>query len=130
MKQLISRFVRDRDGSTIEVVIWMPIFVLILSLIADTSMIFFGQSRVYLITQVANRAYSVGNLENTDAVSEYIVAAVERIGATATVDVQVTDGIIHTKVVVPARPFEAIGLFSTLSNINLTITSDLVKETT
>ncbi len=130
MKQLISKFAKGQDGSTIEVVIWMPIFVLILSLIADTSMIFFGQSRVYLITQTANRAYSIGNLESTDAVSEYIVGAVEKIGGKATVDVQVTDGIIHTTVVVPARPFEVLGLFSSLSNINLKITSDLVKETT
>lgn len=106
----------------------MPVFVMILSLIADVSLIFHGQSRVYGITQVANRAFSIGNLESVEAVQEYIVGAVESIGGRATVSTKVEDGIIHTIIRVPASDFAAIGMFHSIVDINLTITSDHVQE--
>jgi Flp pilus assembly protein TadG len=129
MKGHLSKLTRKEDGSTIELVMWMPIFVLILSLIADVSLIFHGQSRVYWITQVANRALSIGNLESVDAAEEYIVGAVSAIGGHATVSIEVLDGIIHTIVNVPASDFAAIGMFHSIMDINLTIASDHVQET-
>lgn len=128
MKNLISQFIRNDAGSTIEFVLWLPVFMLILSLITDSTLIFFGQSRVYQVTQVANRAYSIGNFEAETEVATYIENAVAQMGAQASVNTSVTDGIIHTVVTVPARNFEAIGFFSVLSNIQLTVASDFVME--
>ncbi|MEJ2021163.1 MAG: TadE/TadG family type IV pilus assembly protein [Maritimibacter sp.] len=128
MKKLISTFARSESGTTIEFVLWLPVFVIILSLIADTSLIFFGQSRVYRVIQVANRAYSLGQLETESSLETYITNAVASIGATATVQSELNNGIIHTMVQVPARDFEALGLITVFSNLNLTMSSDLVKE--
>lgn len=130
MKRFLPNFARDEKGSTIEFVIWFPMFAIILSLIADTSLIFFGQSRIYRITQVANRAYSIGNLESETDLETYINSAVSAIGGSAEVTSRVTDGIIHTMVRVPARDFEAVGLITTFGDLKLTVTSDMVMENT
>ena len=42
----LSRFRRDEEGSaTIEAVLWIPMFMFLTVLIADTSFIFFGRAQ-------------------------------------------------------------------------------------
>ncbi|MEJ1992710.1 MAG: pilus assembly protein [Maritimibacter sp.] len=128
MNRVLSNFSKNESGSTIEFVIWLPVFVLVLSLIADTSLIYHGQSRVYMITQLANRAYSTGKFETADSAENYIKQEVAQIGGRASADVSVDDGIIHSVVTVPAVDFEALGLFGILNGLTLTVSSDMLME--
>lgn len=69
----LKKFKKSEDGSfTIEMVIWMPIFVIILAIIMNVSMIFFHESQMLRITQDAVRAFSLGRV--TEAEAEQIIA--------------------------------------------------------
>lgn len=63
-----AEFWRDEAGSfTIEMVIWMPIFAILLAIIMNLSMIFFYESQMLRITQDAVRAFSLGRLTENEA---------------------------------------------------------------
>ena len=72
------RFIRhDNGGVTIEAVLWMPVFVALLCLVADASLIFGRQAEVLRVVQDANRAMSVGkfgtdgDIDATDVARDY-----------------------------------------------------------
>lgn len=59
----LDRFLRrDESGgtTTIEFVLWLPIFVLILSLIVDVSFLFLRQAIMYDVASDTARRYAVG----------------------------------------------------------------------
>lgn len=69
----MNRFRRDESGSfTIEMVIWMPIFAILLAMIMNISMIFFHETQMLRIAQDAVRGFSLGRL--TEAEAEQLIA--------------------------------------------------------
>lgn len=99
----LERFLRDDDGSfTIEAVIWMPIFAIILALIFNVSMVFFTESQLLRIVQDANRAFSLGRLDDTTATENYITNALAYLDTTVAVTTTLDGGIISTVLNVPA----------------------------
>ena len=99
----LERFLRDDDGSfTIEAVIWMPIFAIILALIFNISMVFFTESQLLRIVQDANRAFSLGRLDDTTATENYITNALAYLDTTVAVTTTLDGGIISTVLNVPA----------------------------
>jgi Flp pilus assembly protein TadG len=60
-RSLIRNFLRGDTGSiSAEFVIWTPVFALVLSLVADTSLIFGSAAEVTRVVQDANRSLSLG----------------------------------------------------------------------
>jgi len=80
----------------------MPIFAIILALIFNISMVFFTESQLLRIVQDANRAFSLGRLDDTTATENYITNALAYLDTTVAVTTTLDGGIISTVLNVPA----------------------------
>ena len=122
-------FTRNESGSgTIETVLWVPVFALIIGLIADTSLIFGRQAEALRVVQDANRALSIGRLLTPEAAEAYVLDAISEISPNATVDTEVVDGIIITRLNMPASDLSATGVFATFDSVTVNITSEFMSE--
>ncbi|MBC7141878.1 MAG: pilus assembly protein, partial [Rhodobacteraceae bacterium] len=75
LKGRFSRFSRCDDGAaTVEAVLWLPLYVMLIALLADVSMMFHGQSRLLRIAQDANRNMSIGRLVSTADTEDFVLA--------------------------------------------------------
>lgn len=112
----IKAFVRAEDGSyTIESLIWIPIYMFIVALMLNVSIVFSAQSQPLRIVQDSNRSYSVGRIRDTLAIEQYVIERVAYIGAIPSVQSQLIDNsIIHTELTMPAKdlmPFSMLHKF-------------------
>jgi hypothetical protein len=123
----VTGFLRRQDGTaTVEAVLWMPVFVVLIALIADGSLLFNRQAEMLRLVQDANRAYSTRQLETTDDVvtwlSEEINVDSEDVQIVSFVDTStVPSGVIVTTVSVPASDLNAIGLIAAFRNFRMTV---------
>ncbi len=102
MKKLLQKFVGDDRGSaTIESVIWIPIFVWILAMIMNASMIIFEKNQAYRIIQNANRILSTGHMQTEEEVETYIAEHLVAIAPQATINTTILDGIVTSAVSYP-----------------------------
>lgn len=63
----LRRFQRSDEGSfTLEAVIWMPIFAILLAIIMNLSMVFYYESQMLRVAQDATRAYSMAKFAKKD----------------------------------------------------------------
>lgn len=128
-RSALHRFMRNDAGSgTIETVLWVPVFALIIGLIADTSLIFGRQAEALRVVQDANRALSIGRLLTPEAAEAYVLDAISEISPNATVDTEVVDGIIITRLNMPASDLSATGIFATFDSVTVNITSEFMSE--
>ena len=130
----LGRRLRAEDGgATVEAVLWVPFFILLLALIADASFLFHRQAQMLRAVQDANRAFSTGQFTTTEAVQDTLVGQYlplsEDVQAVSVLDTQtVPSGIIRTSLSIPARDVNSIGLIAGLGNFNLTVTSQHYRE--
>lgn len=126
----LHRFLRDEEGSfTVEAVIWMPIFAIILALIFNISMIFFTQSQILRVVQDANRAFSLGRLDSTSATENYISSALSYLGTTITVNTTLDQGIISTVLNAPAVDLMPMSFMrDQFADIAVTVTAQHIVE--
>ena len=96
--QKMRRFFRDENGSyTLEFVIWMPIFAILLAIVMNLSMVFYYESQMLRVTQDATRAYSLGRfIAPTEAekqllAEQYIQANLSFINAPLNIEVTLVD---------------------------------------
>jgi Flp pilus assembly protein TadG len=123
----------ESGSATVEAVLWVPVFILLLALIADASFLFHRQAQMLRAVQDANRAFSTGQLESSDEVRDALIAQYSVLSAdvqaVSVVDTSsVPGGIIRTSLSIPARDVNSIGLIASLSNLNLTVTSQHYRE--
>lgn len=103
LKAFGQRLLKDEDGSqTIEAVIWVPIFVTVLALVVDVSLVFFDQSQILLVVQDANRALSLGKFDDSAQVEAYVSENLQYLSDAVSVEAEVIDGFVTTTVTVPA----------------------------
>lgn len=124
---------RDReDGTaTVEAVLWFPIFIAVFGLMVDSAMIFHGQSKVLRIVQDANRNLSIGRFDSDAEVEAYIDAELATIGVTSSQTEAVSDlvaGTVTTMVLVPASELQLLGYFSALTNLEIPVTAQHMRE--
>jgi Flp pilus assembly protein TadG len=130
----LGRRLRAEDGgATVEAVLWVPFFILLLALIADASFLFHRQAQMLRAVQDANRAFSTGQFTSAQAVQDTLVGQYlplsEDVQAVSVLDTQtVPSGIIRTSLSIPARDVNSIGLIAGLGNFNLTVTSQHYRE--
>jgi len=129
-KSAWSRRLADESGSaSIEAVIWMPVFILLIAIVFDASMIFMNRAHILRAVQDANRAYAVGRLDSTDATEDAIRQGAARFGAAVEVTSSRAGDIIESVVTVPAGSLSAVGLFQPFSGLTLTVYAHhLVEE--
>jgi Flp pilus assembly protein TadG len=132
IRALVPGFRRQEDGTaTVEAVLWFPIFIAVFGLMVDSAMIFHGQSKVLRVVQDANRKLSIKSLETDADVEAYINAQLAAINVTPSRTEALSDpttGIVSTLVVVPAREFQILGYFSALTNLQVPVTAQHMRE--
>ena len=101
----VDRLTHDERGSsTVEFVLWLPIFIMILALITNAVFLFLEQSRMY--TQAAQTTRAVSMDRETAAQAESTLQT--KLGVNYTVDVQPKGGglrgeEVHTSIKLPAQ---------------------------
>ena len=127
-----SRFLRvlrnDTGAATVEAVLWMPTFVFLLVLVADTAIIFTSQAQVMRIIQDANRALSVGRFRTIEQTESFIASQLTRYGGSTTVETSVTEGLIVSRVTLPVANLSATPMLDMFDGLTLTISSEHLSE--
>lgn len=84
----LRKFRRSEDGSfTLEAVIWMPIFAILLAIVMNLSMVFFYESQMLRVSQDAVRAFSLGRISEAQA-EQYITDRLAFIDAEIDIDIR------------------------------------------
>lgn len=133
---------RDEEGSaSIEALLWIPMFFLVLVLSVQVAMIATSQSRVMRIVQDGNRAYALGRLDanmvctpgqEADAPSTraYIANAVNGISPRATITSRVncTAKTITSTVHMPFTDLSSFRVLPNSSTFRTTVWAQQVRE--
>ncbi len=120
---------KNEEGTaTVEFVIIFPIFLLLLALIADASLIFFGQANALRAVQDANRSFSVGRYTTEGETESSIEAALSNFSSNAVATSTVSNGSITSSVSFPAADLTSLGLITQLVDFSLNVTSEHLVE--
>lgn len=107
-------FWRSEEGSyTIEFVIWFPIFVVVLALMANVSMYFFNESQILRVVQDGNRAYAQGRLLSEADNVAYVTQKLGYLNLSPTITSVETGGVIRTTVSFPATQLMGFRMLDT-----------------
>lgn len=132
IRSAFGGFRRSEAGTaTVEAVLWFPIFIAVFGLMVDSAMIFHGQSKVLRVVQDGNRRLSIQSLKTDAEVEAYINAQLAVIGVTPSRTETLSDattGIVSTLVVVPASELQLLGYFSALTNLEIPVTAQHMRE--
>ncbi len=126
--KLKSWFAHEDGSATIESVLWMPFFVALFTLIVDGTLIFNNHSNVLRVVHDANRAFSVGRLESGAETEAFIKKNAYHISRNIDVSTVVVDGVIATRVEIPAADMDMTGLFTGIAAATLTINAQHYLE--
>ena len=125
----LRKFLRGQDGgATVELVLVLPVFLLIVALIVDSSMILFRQSQAYRVIQDANRSMSLGRLSTPEETSAFVTSALEPIAPGATAASSVSNGIVITTASMPISGIQITGLLSAFDDGSVGVTATHVLE--
>lgn len=119
---------KEDGGATVEVIIWMPFFIVLFSLVAETALIFGGKARVLRVIQDVNRAVSVGRIRDLEVAEQQIKMALVNLAPRAEVTTQVIDGIIQTEVVVFVSDFSTLSLIDAFDNVKMSVVAQHFAE--
>ena len=129
VRRSLSSFGRLQDGaSTIEAVLWTPIFLILFGMVTDTSTVFGRQAEILRIIQDSNRSLAVGAFQTVQQAEDYVTAKVGAFSDNTSVDVAIVDGIISTSVSVPAADLTSTGLFDAINTLTITVGASQMSE--
>lgn len=130
----VANFSKCESGAaTVEVVLWMPFLLLLIALIADASFLFNRQAQMYRTVQDVNRAYAARQLDTTEQVRDILIDLYNPVSLEVQADShldtsQIASGVIRTSLSIPARDVVSIGIIANLTNLNLTVSSQMYRE--
>lgn len=126
----IASFLRREGGSsTIEVVLWVPFFVITLMASGQLALVFFGQAMTLDAAQDATRAFAIGRLVSEAEVASQIQTDLAAISSNVAVVSVVADDLITTVVTVPAADFGGPLRFITqFSSLNVQVVAQHFAE--
>ena len=124
----LKQFQKEEGNVSFESVFWVPFFTLFLTLIADVTFIFYGQARAHDVAQMASRAYSIGNLETTEAAASYIEDQLTSLSPNVSARVKTEDGMVTAVVTLPTGDLGVVGVVPALMQINMEVVAQMVKE--
>ena len=85
VKKLAGCFSKDEDGAiTVAFVLWMPVFVMILALTVDATVLFISQANMWSVARDTSRFMAVGLYTDTQA-EEYATERLPVWGAQSTI---------------------------------------------
>jgi Flp pilus assembly protein TadG len=125
-----ASFLRREGGSaTIEVVLWVPFFVVTLMASGQLALVFFGQAMTLDAAQDATRAYAIGTLTSEAEVRSRIQSDLSAISSNVAVVSVLSGDLITTVVTVPASDFGGPLRFITqFSSLNVQVVAQQFAE--
>lgn len=115
--------------ATVEFVICVPVFLMLLGLVVDTSLIFAGEAQALRVVQDANRSLSIGRIKSIPETQTMIVNGLKSMspGVTA-VTVVTLEGVIISTATIPAREISSFGILNVFGNTNVKVTAQHMSE--
>lgn len=118
----------EAGSATIETVLWLPMFIFILTLLAETAMVFADQSSVARVIEDTNRQLSTGAIATTDIAVTTIKSRIANISPNAVVSTTLANGIFQSSVSMPIADLIGPGLAPIFSGFNVTMESEFTNE--
>lgn len=118
---------KDEGSATVEAILWLPIFFLIIGLATDVTMIFHANSRALRVVEDVNRAISVGRITSLTEAQADIVKMLPNY-AHVTAVVKVSNGVITSKVTIPVSSVVVIGAVKSLIGQSIYVTTSQYVE--
>ncbi|MGL4235704.1 TadE/TadG family type IV pilus assembly protein [Tabrizicola sp.] len=126
----LKGYLRCEDGSaTIEFVLWLPIIVLVLLLIVDSSMLFMSRSHAIRVLQDTNRLYSVGQFTGTAAerltkAESYALSRLRGLSPSATTTTTETNRVVRTQATMKTREIAQIGFLGLMIDTTMVVAAE------
>lgn len=124
-------FLRHEGGSsTIEFVLWMPLVVLILLLIVDSSMLFMSRTHAMRVLQDTNRLYSVGQFtgdtleERIGKAQVYAVSRLQGLSPSATATTTETNRVVRTRATLETSEIAQIGFLGLMIDTTMVVAAE------
>jgi Flp pilus assembly protein TadG len=123
-------FCKDQEGSSsLETIIWMPVFALVLAVVTNISLVFFQESQMLRVAHDANRAFSLGRMSGPGDAETYVKAKLAYLGTELQVASNYNNGYITTRIQVPAVELMPLAFMrSSFSNMTITVSSSQIVE--
>jgi Flp pilus assembly protein TadG len=119
----------DEEGSaTIETVLWLPMFMFILTLLAETSIVFADQATAARAIEDTNRQLSTGAITTVDSAITSIKSRISTLSPNAIVSTTITKGIIQSSVSMPISDLIGTALAPIFSGFNVVVASGFTDE--
>lgn len=114
---------------SIEAVLWIPIFVTLLCLVADASLIFGRKAEVLRVVQDANRAMSVGRFRTELETEAFIKDQITGLAPSATIDTTYdsSSGVIRTVVSIPSSDLTGTSM-GFLGSLTIEVSAEHLAE--
>lgn len=124
-----ARLFRKEDGSvSVEAALWLPLFMGLILLITNTSLVFYGQSQAMRVVQDANRAYSTGRLATEEEVRAFIAERLTPLTTEPIIETTVHQGVIYTTAQLPVEDLAHIGNLNMFSGYYVHVASQFFVE--
>lgn len=125
----LFKILKSEKGSTsVEAAIWMPIYMGIILVIANTSLVFAGQSHAMRVLHDGNRAFSIGRLTTEEEIEAFISERLAHLTDDPLVDTVLHDGVVYSTVQMPVQDLARIGHLSMFSEYRITVASQMFVE--
>ena len=103
-------------------------FMGVVLLITNTSLVFYGQSQAMQVVQDGNRAFSVGRLQTVEETETYITERLAHLTEEPVVETVLHEGVVYTTVQLPVQDLAHIGNLEMFSNYNVHVGSQMYVE--
>lgn len=129
-RRLRARIARDEDGgATVEFVLWLPIFMVVVALIVDSTMLLQTQSRFFDLARNASRQVATGAMTEAEAKNYVLTTFGNDSSFQAEVETDQTGTLVTTTISVPFRKVMIMsGKFGSIGDNVLTASISMVKE--
>lgn len=118
----------EAGSATVESVLWVPAFVLLLLLSVEASIVYGDDAMVRREVQDVNREYSVHALTTTAQVEQEITSYLGKTMPDAKVTASVANGVLTTVVQMPVSELIGSGLQDLLPSVTLTVAAEEIVE--
>ena len=96
--------------------------------IANTSLVFYGQSQAMRVVQDGNRALSVGRLTSEEETEDFIVERLAHLTDAPIVETVLHQGVVYTTVQIPVEDLAHIGNLNMFSDYKVSVASQMFVE--
>ncbi|EPX83854.1 TadE/TadG family type IV pilus assembly protein [Salipiger mucosus] len=118
----LNRFRKEQDGSyTVEAVLWVPIFAVMLAVIIDFSMVFNRKAEISRIVHDTNRAVALKLYPDAATAEIDLNKKLDTVAPDAVGSVLIGTSEVETSISVPASSLAAMASMPMFNKMNITM---------